>query len=104
LAALLGAAQLDREIAYLTAAHYQPSPFARAWAIHEWHPFNLKRLRARLRDLNAGAVTVKKRGSPLDTDQLARQLSSNGSQPLLVVLTQRNGRPIILIGAPVPLA
>ena len=98
LAAQLGAAQLDRAIAYLTGAQPpQPTPFARCWQIHAWMPFSLKRLRARLRALDAGAVTVKKRGSPLDTDALARQLSGAGAQPLVVVLTQVAGRPAALI-------
>jgi THUMP domain-like len=42
-------------------------------------------------------VTVKKRGSPLDTDALARQLSSPGGRPLVGVLTQVAGRPAALI-------
>lgn len=97
LAAMLGAAQLDAQIAYLTANHSHPTPFARRWKILEWLPFNLKRLRARLRALDAGAVTVKKRGSPLDTDALARQLSGEGAYSLVVVLTVVQGRPAALI-------
>ncbi|MFP4439336.1 MAG: class I SAM-dependent methyltransferase [Chloroflexaceae bacterium] len=97
LAAHLGAAQLDPDIAYLTAPELQPTPFARAWRILEWLPFNLKRLRARLRTLDAGPVTVKKRGSPLDTDALAKQLSGLGACPLVVVLTRVEGRPAALI-------
>jgi hypothetical protein len=97
LAEQLGAAQLDREIAYLTADRAAATPFARCWRVLEWQPFGLKRLRARLRDLDAGAVTVKKRGSPLDTDALARQLSGRGARPLVVALTQVAGRPAALI-------
>jgi SAM-dependent methyltransferase len=100
LAQRLGAAQLDPTIAYLTAETAQPTPFARAWPIREWLPFSLKRLRARLRALSAGAVTVKKRGSPLDTDKLARQLSGNGAHPLVVVLTQVQGQHAALICEP----
>ncbi|WP_238613243.1 THUMP-like domain-containing protein [Candidatus Oscillochloris fontis] len=100
LAVQMGAAQLDPQIAYLTAAHLQPTPFARAWPIHSWQPFNLKRLRASLRELAAGAVTVKKRGSPLDTDTLARQLSGDGPNPLVVVLTRHYNAPIMLICGP----
>jgi len=96
-AARLGAAQLDPDIAYLTAPELQTTPFARAWRILEWLPFNLKRLRARLRALDAGPVTVKKRGSPLDTDALAKQLSGSGAHPLVVVLTRVAGRPAALI-------
>jgi hypothetical protein len=97
LAALLGAAQLDAQIAYLTAAERRATPFARAWAVREWLPWSLKRLRRRLAALGAGAVTVKKRGSPLDTDQLARQLRGDGPHPLVVVLTRLQVRPIAII-------
>lgn len=97
LAAQLGASQLDAQIAYLTSDHLVATPLARAWRVLEWQPFQLKRLRARLRDLGAGPVTVKKRGSPLDTDALARQLSGDGPRPLVVVLTQGRGQPITLI-------
>jgi hypothetical protein len=97
LADLLGAAQIDRTIAYLTSDTATANPFARCWRINEWMPFNLKRLRARLHQLDVGAVTVKKRGSPLDTDTLAKQLSGKGSRSLVIVLTQCQNRPIALI-------
>jgi SAM-dependent methyltransferase len=93
----LGARQLDGEIAYLTADDARATPFARCWRILEWHPFGLKQLRARVRALDPGPVTVKKRGSPLDTDALARQLSGPGSRPLVVVLTQMRGKPIFIM-------
>ncbi|HET8629037.1 MAG TPA: methyltransferase domain-containing protein [Thermomicrobiales bacterium] len=97
LAVRLGAAKLDPEIAYLTADAAVPTPFARAYAIEAALPFSLKRLAARLRDLDAGEVTVKKRGSPLDTDALARRLRGTGTRPWTVVLTQVLGRPYALI-------
>lgn len=100
LAASLGAAQLDAQIAYLTAAHAQPTPFARVWRIREWLPFQRKRLRARLRALDAGEVTVKKRGSPLDTDALARELRGTGGTSLVVVLTQVQGTPAAILCDP----
>jgi len=80
LAERLGAAQIDREIAYLTADRLIETALARCWRVLEWLPWNLKRLRPRLRELDAGVVTVKKRGSPLDTDALARQLSGDGTR------------------------
>jgi SAM-dependent methyltransferase len=103
LALQLEAAQLDPTIAYLTAPTCVATPFARAWRVLEWFPFSLKRLRSRLRELGAGPVTVKKRGSPLDSDTLARQLSGPGTRPLVVVLTQVRGRPVALLcDPPVP--
>jgi SAM-dependent methyltransferase len=98
LATQLNAAQIDPQIAYLTAEQQIDTPFARCWRIREWMPFQLKRLRARLRELDVGRVTVKKRGSPLESDQLARQLSGDGNRPLVVVLTRVRGRPAVLIG------
>jgi SAM-dependent methyltransferase len=100
LAAQLGAAQLDAEIAYLVADKLVSTPFARAWRVLEWLPFSLKRLRARVRAYDPGPVTVKKRGSPLDTDALARQLSGRGAAPLVVVLTRVQGKPAALLCAP----
>jgi hypothetical protein len=100
LAAQMGAAQLDPQIAYLTAGAHIVTPFARAWPVIAWQPFGLKSLRGRLRELAAGAVTVKKRGSPLDTDALARRLSGGGGRPLVVVLTRHLDRPIAIICGP----
>ncbi|NCC33260.1 MAG: class I SAM-dependent methyltransferase [Chloroflexia bacterium] len=100
LAVELDAAQLDPQIAYLTAPVHMPTPLARAWRIVTWLPFQLKALRARLRTLDAGEVTVKKRGSPLDTDQLARQLRGPGQRALVVVLTRVAGRPAAIICDP----
>jgi SAM-dependent methyltransferase len=97
LAEELGAAQIDREIAYLTADRAIATPFARCWRILEALPFALKRVQARLRALDAGPVTVKKRGSPLETDALARKLSGGGARALALVLTFAAGRPTALI-------
>lgn len=97
LAEQMGAAQIDSTIAYLTSERAVVTPFARCWRVIEGLPFSLKRLRARLRMLDAGVVTVKKRGSPLDTDALARQLSGPGARALVVVLTIARGQPIALI-------
>jgi SAM-dependent methyltransferase len=93
----LGAAKIDREIAYLTADRAIATPFARAYRVIESFPFGLKRLKARLRALDAGIVTVKKRGSPLDTDTLARQLRGDGPRPLTVALTHVLGRPYAIV-------
>jgi hypothetical protein len=99
LAEQVGAGQLDPQIAYLTAERLVPTPFARAWPILEWLPWNLKRLRRCLAALDVGPVTVKKRGSPLDADQLAHQLRGQGARPLVVTLTRLHNQPIAIICA-----
>ncbi|MBI5961583.1 MAG: methyltransferase domain-containing protein [Chloroflexi bacterium] len=96
--------RLDETIAYLTADTAVMSPWARCWPVWDWMPFNLKRLRARLESLGVGELTVKKRGSPIQPDDLLRQLKWRGSgRPAVVVLTQVAGRHSALVcGIPSP--
>lgn len=101
LAGRLNATKLDPDIAYLTAGAYTPTPFARAYAIEEHLPFNLKKLRARLRALDVGRVVVKKRGSPLDPADLIRRLRLRGTDERTLFLTHLDGRPAVLIGRPI---
>jgi SAM-dependent methyltransferase len=93
----LGAAQLDPDIAYLTAEQAVSTPFARVWAVEAWFPFQLKRLRAYLRARGVGRVTVKKRGSPLTPEALIHKLRLKGDEGRVVVLTHLRGRPIVLV-------
>ncbi len=97
LAARLDAFQLDADIAYLTADHYTATPFARAWPVEAWMPFQLKRLRAYLREHNVGQVTIKKRGSPLQPQELQRALKLKGDRQRVLFLTHLRGRPIVVI-------
>jgi SAM-dependent methyltransferase len=97
LAARLGAARIDPEIAYLTADQYLPTPWARAYRIEETMPFGLKRLREWLRARGVGRVTVKKRGSPLAPEDLARQLRLRGEESRILFLTRAGGKPWVLI-------
>lgn len=98
LAQQLDAHQLDPSIAYLTSDTLMPTPFAKAFVIEEAMPFQLKRLRARLRALRVGEVTVKKRGSPLEPEALIRQLKPSGPERRIVFLTHVSGKPYALIG------
>lgn len=93
----LDAAQLDPEIAYLTADQVMETPFARSWAVEDWLPFNLKRLRATLRKRNVGQVIVKKRGSPIQPEALIHDLRLKGDEQRVIFLTQLAGKPIAVI-------
>ena len=101
LAAQLDAAKLDPDIAYLTADSLTETPFAAAFVIEEQMPFNLKKLRARLRQLGVGRVVVKKRGSPLEPEELIRRLKLDGPEARTLFLTHLAGQPAVLIGRPV---
>ncbi|MBW8009952.1 MAG: class I SAM-dependent methyltransferase [Chloroflexi bacterium] len=96
----LDAAQLDAEIAYLTADKLTVTPFARVWEVEDWLPFQLKRLRAYLRERNVGKVTVKKRGSPILPEDLIRDLRLEGELEKVIVLTQLDGKPIVVVCKP----
>ena len=93
----LNAAQLDPEIAYLTGDMLIETPFARVWEVEDWLPFQLKRLRATLRERNVGRATVKKRGSPLVPEELIRDLRLEGEEEKVLFLTQMQGKPIVVI-------
>ena len=97
LGAQLGATQLDPDIAYLTADHLTPTPFARAWRVEDWFPFGMKRLRSALRQRGVGQVVVKKRGSPLQPEALIRDLRLKGDQERVIFLTHLRGRPIVIL-------
>lgn len=97
----LGAAQLDTQIAYLTSSQPIQSPFARSWKIDAWIPFSLKRLKSLLRERKVGRVTVKKRGSPLQPEQLIHLLrlkyeNENRAERVLV-LTHLRGEPVVVV-------
>jgi len=97
LAADLKASQLDADIAFLTSDKHTSTPFARVYVVEDWLPFGLKRLREYLRERDVGRVTIIKRGSPLDTTKLTRDLKLSGNAEKTIVLTHHDGKPIVII-------
>jgi hypothetical protein len=93
----IDACQLDPEIAYLTCDTLTATPFARAWQVEDWMPFNLKKLRAELRQKDVGEVVVKKRGSPIQPEELIQALRLQGEKFRLVFLTQCRGKPVVIV-------
>jgi THUMP domain-like len=101
LARSLDGVLLDRSTAYITSDVLVYSPFVQAFEIAEVMPFSLKRLRAALRDADVGGVTIMKRGSAIDVEQLRRDLRLHGTQQAVVVLALIAGRHHAVIAAPV---
>ncbi|MCY3916404.1 MAG: methyltransferase domain-containing protein [Chloroflexi bacterium] len=94
----LNATMLDDSIAYLSADERIETPWARYWAILDWMPFQLKRLRRYLAERGVNKVTVKKRGFPMPPEQLKRQLRlKKGSESRVLVMTRHRGQPIAII-------
>jgi hypothetical protein len=100
-AAIVGGRLVDPSIAYVAADRYVDTPFARAYEIAEALPFSRKRLQQVLRARGVGRVTVKKRGSAVDTEVLRRGLRLDGSAEATVILTRVAGAPTALVGSPV---
>lgn len=93
----LAATLVDPTIAYLTADAPAMSPYVSSYRVDEVLPFNLKKLRALLRARDVGRVVVKKRGSPVEPETLARQLRGPGNGVATVVLTRVGGAPTVLV-------
>ena len=90
-------AQLDETIAYITTDAPPDTAWARSWRILDWMPFNLKKLRAYLREQNVGNVTVKKRGTAVTPEVLIPQLKLKGDESRTLVLTRCRGKQVVII-------
>ncbi|MEU6239618.1 methyltransferase domain-containing protein [Streptomyces sp. NPDC047024] len=91
---------LDETIAYITADTLRPTPYATAYEITDQLPFNLKKLKALLRERQVGTLTVKKRGSAVEPEELRRKVKPHGPNSATVFLTRVAGAPTMLIGRP----
>jgi SAM-dependent methyltransferase len=91
---------VDPTIAYLTSDAPAETPWLSSYRISEVLPFNLKKLKAHLRARGIGRVVVKKRGSPIEPETLARQLRGPGSGSAVVVVTRVAGAPTVLVCDP----
>ncbi|MGW7277626.1 class I SAM-dependent methyltransferase [Streptomyces sp. NPDC054844] len=96
----VGGGLLDATIAYVTADELLPTPHATAYEITDRMPFNVKKLKALLRERRVGNVTVKKRGSAVEPEELRRKVKPQGPNAATVFMTRVAGAPTMLIGRP----
>jgi len=89
--------ELDSGVGYVTSDRCVDVGYARRFAVIESMPFNVKALRAWLRDRDVGRVTIKKRGVTLDADELRRQLRLSGSTEMTLVLTRVKNQQVCLV-------
>ncbi|GAA5178307.1 class I SAM-dependent methyltransferase [Rugosimonospora acidiphila] len=94
----------DPRIAYVYADSATPTGFARCFEVTEAMPLSVKRLRSVLRERGVGRLTVKKRGSALEPDELRRSLRLAGPEEATIVLTRVDDAPTVLFATPVPAA
>lgn len=100
-AALVDGRLLDPSIAFVTADRLTETPLAAAFAVDEVFPFALKRLRTWCRDNQVGTLTIKKRGTAVEVDQLRRQLALDGDTTATVILTRVAGRQSVIAVRPI---
>ncbi|MFK0292133.1 methyltransferase domain-containing protein [Streptomyces sp. NPDC090442] len=91
---------IDPTIAYVTADRLVPTPYATAYAITDVLPFNVKKLKALLRERGVGVAVIKKRGSAVEPEELRRKLKLAGPHSCTVFLTRVAGAPTMLLGHP----
>jgi hypothetical protein len=91
---------VDPTIAYITADGLRPTPYATAYEITDRLPFNVKKLKALLREREVGILTVKKRGSAVEPEELRRKVKPQGPHSATVFLTRVAGAPTMLVGHP----
>ncbi|MBN3930725.1 methyltransferase domain-containing protein [Streptomyces verrucosisporus] len=99
-AELVGGRLIDPTIAYVTSDEHRPTPYATAYEITGTLPFNVKRLKALLRERGVGTLTVKKRGSAVEPEELRRKVKPSGPHSATVFLTRAAGAPTMLLGHP----
>ncbi|WP_314171616.1 class I SAM-dependent methyltransferase [Streptomyces winkii] len=96
----LGGRLVDPAIAYVTCDEARPTAYATGYEITDVLPFQLKRLRALLRERGIGVATIKKRGSAVEPAELRKKLRLEGPGECTVFLTRVAGAPTVLLGRP----
>jgi len=87
---------IDPTIAYITSDQLVRTPLATPYAVEDSFGFQLKTLRTWLRDRNVGRITIKKRGTAVEPEQLRQQLRLSGDAEATIVLTRIAGRQSVL--------
>ncbi|MEV5608232.1 methyltransferase domain-containing protein [Streptomyces sp. NPDC052225] len=99
----VGGGLIDETIAYVTGDELRGTAYASAYEITDQLPFNVKKLKALLRERGVGVLIVKKRGSAVEPEELRRKVMPKpfGKGAATVFLTRAAGAPVMLVGAPV---
>ena len=98
LADAIDAFPIHPEIAYLTSNVASPTTWATVYAIEAVLPFHAKNLGAALRQANVGVVSITKRGSAVNVDDLRRSWKLTGTESRTVILTRGpDDRPLGII-------
>ena len=97
LAADLGASPVDPQIAYLVGPDCLFTDWAAAYEIVDQMPYRPKNLQRALRERGVGRVVVKKRGVPLEPEDVQRELKLAGPEEMILVLTKRGLQRVVFL-------
>ena len=100
LARVVDGRELDSGVGYVTSDRVMDLSWAHRYRVLEAMPWNLKALRAWLRDHDVGRVTIKKRGVALDPDAVRKQLRTKGAGEATLILTRIGSQPQIIVVQP----
>lgn len=88
---------IDERIAFLVTEAPVSTPFGRAMTIVDSMPWHERKVRSRLRELQAGPVDVRRRGLAGDVDAIAKRLRGKGDRSLTVLMTRHRDEPWAII-------
>ncbi|MCL2788238.1 MAG: class I SAM-dependent methyltransferase [Micrococcales bacterium] len=91
---------LHPRIAYVSSPSRAPSSCAGNWAafrVREVHPLNVRKVKARLRELGVGRLEIKQRGCDVVPDTLRQQLAPRGEEAATLIATRIAGRHAAII-------
>jgi hypothetical protein len=84
-------------IAYLTGDGLAASPFHTPFAVDAVLPFDRQRIRKELRARGIGRLEIKKRGVDLDPAAFRKELSLQGDDEAVLIVTRSADRRVALI-------
>ncbi|WP_099899877.1 class I SAM-dependent methyltransferase [Streptomyces sp. TLI_171] len=92
---------IDPMIAYVTSDELLPTPYAHAYELTDVLPYQVKKLKALLKERRVGTVVIKKRGMAITPEELRRQLKPSGPNGVTVILSRTPDGPVMMLGQPV---
>ncbi|CAN5117991.1 methyltransferase domain-containing protein [soil metagenome] len=91
LATMLNAESIDNAPAFLTANDLMATPFAESYRVLNTLKYDRKALNATLRELNIGRVTLIRKNTPLNAEEVQHGLKLKGEAHCHVILTRVAG-------------
>jgi hypothetical protein len=99
LAEQLRLSPIDWTVAMFTGPELVQSPFVTPYRVEFAAKFHIGKLRDHLREHRVGRVTIVKRGSMIDAEDVQRKLKLDGSEHRMVILTRATGEQTMIVGS-----